>query len=490
MWYHEKQQNKEKIGVQKEEGERVSMREKNPLYIEIYQDIKQKIEHGHYSEGEKLSSIRNLSDVYGVSRNTIIKALQELELEGFIKAVEKSGFYVLDTEYLYPKKMKTERRQRRCCPNRRDYKLDCSHNAIAYQKLPISTMQKLYREVLAQGDYNFVYHSHPQGKQELRYAISRHLKQSRDMEVDENCIIVSAGMEYLYQIILQLIEKNSIFGIETPGYDVLPSMLEMNGFAYIEVPVDESGLKVEVLHHTNVNIQVVTPSHQFPTGCVMNIARRKKLIEWAKETDSRYLIEDDYDGEFKYSGKPTSTLFSMDEYSRTVYMGSFSKTIAPAMRISYMVLPNSLMRVYNRKLPFMSCPVSSIQQEFLARFLKENYYQRHINRMKYYYKKIHQTLKKELMKYEVVECISTTEIGLHITVSLCVSEDEETIVKRMREQGILISGMKNFDRHGYYHRPTLLLGFGGMNLETIEEDVSYMMSIITQGGRYEKMEDV
>lgn len=457
------------------------MREKNPLYVDIYQDIKQKIEYGHYNEGEKLSSIRTFSDTYGVSRNTIIKALQELELEGFIKAVEKSGFYVLDMEHLYPQKRKTDRRHKRCYPNRSDYKLDCSHNAIAHQKLPISTMQKLYREVLAQGDYNFVYHSHPQGKQELRYAISRHLKQSRDMEVDENCIIVSAGMEYLYQIILQLIEKNDIFGIETPGYDVLTSMLEMNGFAYLEVPVDENGLNVEVLHHTNVNIQVVTPSHQFPTGCVMNIGRRKKLIEWAKGEQSRYLIEDDYDGEFKYSGKPIPTLFSMDEYGKTIYMGSFSKTIAPAMRISYMVLPNGLMKVYSKKLPFMSCPVSSIQQEFLARFLKENYYQRHINRMKYYYKKIHQSLKRELMKYEIVESISTTEIGLHIAVSLCVSEDEEEVVKRLREQGILISGMKSFDRHGYYHRPTLLLGFGGMDPETMEEDISHMMHIIDQG---------
>lgn len=448
------------------------------LYIKIYEDIKLKIERGYYKKDEKLNSIRMLCNEYNVSKNTVMKALEELELEGFIRAVEKSGFYVEHTEHLYPKKIRTNARHRRSYTDKTEFDLDFSHNGVASERLPVATMQKLYREVLSDGDVNFVSHSEPQGKAELRYAIATHLKTYRNMAADENCIVISAGMEYLYQILFQLISKKSIFGIESPGYDVLPSMLEMNGFAYLSVPVDENGVNVDFLNHTNVDVQILTPSHQFPTGCILNISRRKELIEWAGGSDSRYLIEDDYDTEFKYRGKLIPTLFEMDSSHRTIYMSSFSKTITPAIRVSYMILPKSLMKVYERTLPFISCPVSGIQQEFLTRFLNEKYYQRHVNRMKHYYRKLSEKLKRELERYEVVERVYSTDIGLHTVVSFDISEEEGEMVERLRSNRILVWGMKSFDRYGYYNKPTLLLGFGGLNYETLEDDVKKLISVI------------
>lgn len=464
------------------EGNLPLKREKQ-LYIKIYEEIKSKIEKGYYQKGERLHSIRTLAEEYEASKNTIIKALEELELEGFIKAVEKSGFYVEHVEKLYPQKLRTDGEVRRYYTDRAEFDLDFSYNGVAYDKLPIATMQKLYREVLSGGDNNFVSQFEPQGKMEMREAIASHLKTSRNVVVDENCIVISAGMEYLYQILFRLIPQKSVFGIESPGYDILPSMLEMNGFAYLNLPVDENGLKVEFLNYSNVDVQIVTPSHQFPTGCVMNISRRKELIKWAGDMDSRYLIEDDYDSEFKYRGKSISTLFEMDHHHKTIYMSSFSKTITPAIRVSYMLLPETLMKRYNLILPFMSCPVSGIQQEFLTRFLNEKYYQRHVNRMKHYYRKISEKLKYELERYEIVEQVCSTDIGLHMVVSFRISQEEEEMVERLRQDKILVWGMKRFDRYGYYGKPTLLLGFGGLNYETLEEDVKKLISVIEEGER-------
>ena len=220
----------------------------------------------------------------------------------------------------------------------------------------------------------------------LRQAIAAHLRQFRAMEVTAEQIIVGAGTEVLYNLLVQLLGRDRLYGVEDPGYGKIAHIYRAAGAEVTALPLDEAGVSAEALRRSDADVVHISPSHHYPTGLVMPIARRQELLRWAQEVPARIILEDDYDSEFRFVGRPIPTLFSVSENQRVIYLNTFSKTIAPSIRISYMILPPRLLARYREKLGFYACTVSSFEQYTLARFLEQGRYEQHLNRMKTRYR--------------------------------------------------------------------------------------------------------
>lgn len=253
---------------------------------------------------------------------------------------------------------------------------------------------------------------------ELREAIANHLMEFRGMEVDAENIIIGAGTEYLYSIIVQLLGRDSVIAVEDPGYRKIGKVYESNGVECLHLPIDNSGIQTKALLGKKIDAVHISPSHHFPTGRVMPVSRRQHLIHWAIENNG-FIIEDDYDSEFRFSGRPIPTMVGMDK-ERVIYMNTFSKTLAPSIRIAYMVLPDRLMEKFHTKLNFYSGTVSSFEQYTLANFIAGGYYERHINRMRNYYRdyrnKIINAIKQSALYPKVT--IEEENAGLHFILGI------------------------------------------------------------------------
>lgn len=453
------------------------MKNNKPKYVVLYEKIKNYIENGKYGENEKLPSIRELATVEGVSKNTVIQAIFELEAEGYIRAKRKSGYFVERICNLYHGKQGTDF-HRRTFTDSQNFRVNLSHSAIDTDLFPIKSVQRIYKEILDKKDEKLMLHSEPQGMFSLRESISGYLLRYKQIETDPENIVISSGMEYLYQIIIHLINKNSVFGLEAVGHDIMPTMLEMNNLAYVDVPIDERGIDVDFLGRTNISIQAITATHQFPTGCAMSEDRKKQVLNWAKKSERNFIIEDDYDGDLKYFENGKAALKSMDKDDKVVYMGSFSNSISPGTRISYMILPNNLLKEYKKRLPFLICPVGNVNQEFLRIFLDEGLYFKHINKSINHYRKKRNKVIETLMKQQSVRRIFGEAIGLYLSVELNTEEDEEKIIERLRKNGILIYGMKKYDRKNIYRNPVLIMGFGAIKYDSIDEVIDEVFNII------------
>ena len=190
-------------------------------------------------------------------------------------------------------------------------------------------------------------------------SIAEYLAESRGLICDPDNIIIGAGTEYLYTMLMMLFGRNGMIAIEDPGHKGVKDF-ESNGVRVLHIPADRDGFDVDSLNTTNITAIHISPSHQFPTGIVMPARRRHSIIDFAKKNNC-YVIEDDYDSEFRYHGKPIPAMASLDS-EHVIYMNTFSKTLAPSVRIAYMVLPEKLSRMYDEKLGFMTCPVSGMEQ--------------------------------------------------------------------------------------------------------------------------------
>ena len=235
--------------------------------------------------------------------------------------------------------------------------------------------------------------------------------------------------------------------------------------------MDENGMIVSQLEKTNVTAAYVMPSHQYPTGTVMPIGRRAELLNWAKKSPERYLIEDDYDSEFRYRGKPIPALQGADDSGKVIYIGTFSKAIAPAIRVSYMVLPESLLEKYKKDCYFYSCTVSRIDQRILNEFIRDGYFERHLNKMRKIYRAKHELLMECLEPFQGIFTISGERAGLHLLLTAKNKKQEEQLIQAAAEVGVKVYGLSGSMVEGTvnekYKNATILLGFGGMSDEQI-----------------------
>lgn len=455
---------------------------KSPLYVYLYNSIKADILCGNLKSDEKLPSKRNLAEHLKISVVTVENSYAQLILEGYIYSVEKKGYFISKLHETLPKTITTPPQKKEYIydTHKNRYIFDFKSNNICSGKFPFSIWAKLMRETLSEQDARLLEPMPYNGIEKLRIAIADYLYHSRGMLVSPDQIVIGAGSEYLYNLIIQLIGRKNVFAIEDPGYKKIAKVYHSNDVKCEFIGMDNSGLSVSELKSSNANIVHISPAHHFPTGIVMPIKRRHELLMWANEKKERYIIEDDYDSEFRFSGRPLQTLQSVDMNQKVIYINTFSKSIAPSIRISYMVLPKHLIDNYVENLNFYSCTVPSFEQFTLAKFIANGYFERHINRMRNYYKKqrdlVISSLKYSYLRDKIT--ILEENAGLHFLMKVKTDMSDTDIKREAENEGIKISCLSE-----YYHDArrqnsgTIIINYSGIDSNEIEEAIKHLLTI-------------
>ena len=419
---------------------------KEPLYEQIYNSIKEEIITGVLPFGARLPSARRLSKHLDVSRNTVDTAYAQLCAEGYIESKPKRGFFVCQVEELaelhIPVKIEEEEEEIR--PEKIPY--DFSSAGVDMEQFPYHIWRKLLKEIMINDNSELFQKGNFQGDLELRKAIMYYLRQSRGVHVHASQIVVAAGIKEL-------------------------------DFKIHPISMDESGMCVEQLQKTDANLAYVTPAHQYPTGVIMPIGRRSQLLGWAKKDPDHYIIEDDYDSEFRYHGKPIPAMQGLDDGENVIYMGTFSKAIAPAIRASYMVLPKKLAKRYQQIGQTFSCAVSRIDQKVLTLFLTEGHFERHLNRMRNIYKEKHDLLIKKIKKLNSDIQIYGHGAGAHIIVRFPVSDQKE-FQKKLRQKGVMIYPLSWYYIEGKPLKEEYILGFTRMKKEDMIRGIEIIGEVL------------
>lgn len=406
-----------------------------PKYLQLSKLIKADVESGKLKAGDRLPSKRTFARNSGVSTITVQNAYDQLISEGYVTAVEKKGYYVSS----FRKPVKT-------APVIESIDLpepdlpDLSGNRMREESFPFSIWSKLLRETLSTDRDKLLSPIRAEGVPELRKAIAGHLSSFRGMSVSPSQIVIGAGTEYLYSLLIQLLGRELVYAIEDPGYGKLSRIYAANAIKYTKVPLDEKGLSAELLDSSGADVAHISPNHHFPTGITMPLERRYELLAWAAAKETRFIIEDDYDSEFRVSKSPVPTMYSLDGSGSVIYMNTFSKSLASTIRISYMVLPETLGDTFRRELSFYASTVPSFEQYTLSRFISEGYFEKHINRMRLYYIRQRQAVIDEILMSPLKDSCTIIEnsAGLHFILSINTEKSDETIKSELLKEGIKI----------------------------------------------------
>ena len=454
---------------------------KVPLYIQIYNEIKKMIQNKILKANEKLPSKKDFTDYYNISQNTSQNALYLLLEEGYIFSIERKGYFVSDIENLIVHNVKIENKIKFEEKDKIHY--DFSYSGVDSKSLAKTIFKRITRDVYDEENDDLLFQGHIQGDLSLRKSICEYLLQSRGFKVEAEQIVISSGTEYLFYIIFKLF-NNKIYGLENPCHKMFKELFLTNNVSFKAISLDEAGIMVEELKKYNVNVAYVTPSHQFPTGAIMSISRRTELLNWANENLNCYIVEDDYDSEFKYTGRPIPALKASDVNDRVIYLGSFSKSISPAIRVSYLVLPKELLDIYQKKLPYFICPVPTLNQKILYRFIKDGYFVKHINKMRTLYKKKREFLVNTIKNYssEILNkeiYIQGADAGLHLVIKLNKKINEKAFLKECLEDSIKLYSLEEYYLEEIYNETSsFLLGYANLTNKKIEEGIIILLKIL------------
>ena len=407
-----------------------------PLYESLYRCIRRDIQTGRLVPGEKLPSKRTLAANLKVSKITVESTYNQLLAEGYIRAEEKVGYFVETVEQTLPVPEPAQENQ-----TPQEEWIDLTANNPV--KFPFSVWSRLHRETLLDLGQNLLQPVPNQGLPALRRAIARHLAQFRGMQVRPEQIFIGAGTDFLYNLLIQLLGRDKCYAVEEPGYGKIRQIYAAAGADCVTVTMDGQGVRPEDL--AGADVLHISPSHHFPTGLVTSLSRRQDLLAWAKAEPERWIIEDDYDSEFRFASRPLPAMQSLDG-SRVIYMNTFSKTLAPSIRISYMVLPMQLMEKLQEKLGFYSCTVPSFEQHTLARFLDEGHFEKHINRMRKFYKARRNRLLAVVANCPMADKLSILEenAGLHFLVRVNSPMTDAELEKACRSMGIRVRCLSSY----------------------------------------------
>ena len=438
------------------------------LYEHLYKCIKNDILSGELAPDYKLPSKRSFAKNLGISTITVENAYAQLIAEGYIYSLPKKGYYVTDiaavgqpvfaASYSHSQPENTNflsaAHTSLTFSKQPDadtsYQIDFSTNHASGANFPFYTWAKLMKEVMSDCSSELLTPSPAAGILELREAIARHLSDFRGMKVLPEQIIVGAGTEYLYGLLIQLFGTDQTFAVEDPGYSKIRMIYESHGVDCLCLPLDNEGIHMAALSACNADILHLSPSHHYPTGIVTPVSRRYELLGWASKEPSRYIIEDDYDSEFRLLGKPIPSLQSIDVMNKVIYMNTFTKSLAPTIRISYMVLPLPLMEQFNR---------------------------RHINRMRIYYRNQRDFLISAIKKspLDALVTIQEKDAGLHFLMKVDTSMSDEQLTQKAKEAGLKITCLSQY----YFHRDiavnhTLVINYSALKTDTIARAVELL----------------
>ena len=338
-----------------------------PIYLQLYEEFKKEIVNGAYKRGDKLPSKRTVAQDTGVSVISVEHAYGLLCDEGYLESRQRSGFFV--TFSAQDGFMAGEGNP---LPNH------VSQPKSNRPQFPFSTLTKTMRKVINDYGEAILEKSPPSGLDELKITLSKYLSRNRGVRVSSDQIIVGSGAEYLYGLIVGLLGSDLIYGIEDPSYEKIEKVYKASGVECEHLALGNNGIKSGALAKTKADVLHVSPYRSFPTGVTATASKRHEYIRWASKKSGRYIIEDDFESEFSVSTKPEETLFALGN-DNVIYMNTFSLTVSPSLRVGYMVLPKSLLPVFEEKLGFYSCTVPTFEQFVLAELIGNGDFERHVN---------------------------------------------------------------------------------------------------------------
>lgn len=465
----------------------IDTKSKEPIYEQIYKFIREEIKNGDIPCGTKLPSGRGLAMHLEVSRNTIDMAYGQLLSEGYIESVPKKGYYVCALETLYFEgihvKNSEQEREEDKEKNGRDnawegtnydgkdnilgeaaYQVDFSPSGVDMDYFPYSKWRKLMKECLIDDNKELFLSGKHQGDVQLRKAVQTYLHQSRGVQCKLSQIVIGAGSDYMLLLLSRILKGKQSVAMENPTYKQAYTIFKSVGYPVTPISLDEQGIRMELLKESDANLVYVTPSHHFPLGLVMSANRKRQLLAWAGKKEERYIIEDDYDSEFRYFGKPIPALQSQDPFEKVIYMGTLSKAIAPGIRMSYMVLPEPVARQYREQAGFYFSTVSRIDQQVISQFFLQGHFERHLNRMRKIYKGKHDVLLQELKESGIPVQISGESAGLHLLLEFGEKTEQAALIEEKLRKCAESEGVKVYALSDYYiveeiRKPTILIGF-------------------------------
>ena len=429
-------------------------RSKKPLYEQIYSHICAEIRSGALKAGDRLPSTRVLAEHLKVSRSTTQMAYDQLLAEGYMEARPCRGYFVSHLEELVETGATGTGEMETTVEPDAGWRVDFSPRGIDLDSFPYHVWRKLSRNTLVDDNKEMFHSGNHQGEPGFREAIRSYLHSARGVNCSQEQIIVGAGSEYLLMLLSQILEGRHVIAMENPTYKQAYRVFQSLGYEVCPVEMDANGMEPELLAECGANVAYVMPSHQFPTGIVMPVGRRQELLKWAQEAPDRYIIEDDYDSEFRYRGK-------------------FSKCIAPAIRVSYLVLPLSLLVRYRSQTSFYASTVSRIDQNILYQFLSGGHFERHLNRMRAIYKTKHDLLLEQVEPLRKQFEIRGEHAGLHVLLTSRNGVPEEALIRKAAEAGVRVYGLSSYFIHPEHnHRPsTVVLGYASLSEEQIVDGI-------------------
>lgn len=493
------------------------------LYEQLYLAVRHDIEGGVVAAGQKLPSKRELARHLGVSVITVEAAYGQLAAEGYVSARERSGVYVNDVGASL---RETRKAQKACGEGRRESKplrspamtdavpydesggicemrdaaadfdrgkrrptdsgdgwtpascgakgprtseprapIDLTGRSGGTRLFPYSAWARIQRKVLSDCDERTLLRAgQAQGSWELRRALADYLRGFRGMDVSPDQIVVGAGAQVLYPFIVQLLGRDRLFALETPGYRRLAQVYASNDVAIAPVPIDSDGISVLALAATGASVVHCMPSHQLPGGMVLPAPRRRELLRWAAEGEGpkRYIVEDDYDCEFRMAGRPIAPLRAIDSGGSVIYANTFTKTLGPALRMAYLVLPPHLAAAFRERLGFYSCTAGATDQLTLARFIASGEFERHVNRLRTGYRKVQDALVTGLRASKAARRLNLHQVGagLHFLVEVQGVSGPEAAA-RLRQEGVAVEPLEAFELQGFSNEPAAAMPVSG-----------------------------
>lgn len=454
----------------------LSAESKMPLYEQIYHAIKEKIRSGSLICGEQLPSSRALSDQLSVSRSTVNSAYEQLLSEGYLVSVEKRGYFVAGIGSMLPAMPAPKNNTPIVQPAPAVAAADSfSPFAIDMELFPHTLWKRFMNDAMHHLNSQTLSLGDPNGELSFRSAIADYLSQSRGVSCTPDQILIGAGTDYLLLLLCGLLTRNTEIAMENPTYLRAYHIFHGQGFPVLPIPVTAHGMDLAALEASDAQLAYITPSHQYPLGVVMPASSRSRLLSWAARAEHRYIIEDDHDSEFRYKGLPIPSLQGMDEHGRVIYLGTFSRTIAPAIRISYMVLPPELMQRFRSEFSYFSSTVSRVDQEILARFLREGHFERHLNKMRKLYHQRHDAMLHALRCFGDTITVSGENAGLHLVVTFHGYGTEEEIQQKAQSVGLHLYSLKRHELLSFApSEPSFLFGFAGLTEEKTKQQVALL----------------
>ncbi|MGD8189705.1 PLP-dependent aminotransferase family protein [Brevibacillus ginsengisoli] len=454
-----------------------------PLYQQLYMQIRDQIRSGSIANGMRLPSVRSLQLQLNISKTPIETAYQMLTAEGYVVSIPRSGLYVENshkqlTAVLHAKNNDSQGKIASSMPKSppvlHTELIDFDPTALSQHIFPARIWSKTLKEALENHLGMIGKYGDDQGEYELRLAVADYLRTSRGVNCQAEQIVIGSGIAYSIGIIAKLLRDVHLVAIEEPGYNRVRDQFLLNGCKILPIPLDDKGISLTDLEASEAQLVYVTPSHQFPTGSIMPYPERERLLEWAIARNA-YIVEDDYDGEFRYLGKPVPSLQGLDTHGRVIYIGTFSKSLTPALRMNYMVLPPKLLAQLSTMPHEVVFAPSRLEQWAMQSFIEQGHWYRHIRRVRNLYRKQHQHL-IELIQAHLGYHVEITgqNAGLHIQLAVKKLKTPEELVTSAARAGVKVYDFQKMWMHRERHSteyPKVYLGFAGLSLADMENGI-------------------